>query len=409
MTQPKHYSSTIAKYKNTILLLVGFMLVHATVAAQETFDRPVAKFITSFPFTLLTGGVIVLHAAIDNHPDTLNFILDTGSGGISLDSATVNSLGLTTQPSNRTIRGIAGIRKVSFTIGKTLRLPGLDVHGLDFHINDYGILTSVYGLKIDGIIGYSFLRRYIIKVNYDKLLIEVWSQGDIRYPRSGYMMRPQLHFLPIVPAYLRDATKHTAEFYFDTGAGLCFLLSEDFLRDSVVLEPGRKMTMTQGEGLGGKKVMRLTTMKEVRVGPFRFRNVPTHVFEDEFKLTNYPQLGGLIGNDLLRRFNLIINYEDKAIHLSPNSHYSEPFDYSYTGLGIYLINGQIVVEDVIPGSPGEKAGLQQGDIILGVDKNFTSNIQAYKALLQVPHTRLKIFIRRGDELMELNLRIASIR
>jgi len=47
-----------------------------------------------FPFQRVHRGVILLKAGLDNFPDSLNFILDTGSGGISLDSATVTRLSL---------------------------------------------------------------------------------------------------------------------------------------------------------------------------------------------------------------------------------------------------------------------------------------------------------------------------
>ena len=94
----------------------------------------------------MTGGVIVLKARFDSFSDTLNFILDTGSGGISLDSATTQHFGLQAVPSNRSIRGIAGIRNVSFLYNRILHLPGLSVDSLNFHINDYSILTAVWYL-----------------------------------------------------------------------------------------------------------------------------------------------------------------------------------------------------------------------------------------------------------------------
>src|SRR5690606_29986339 len=102
-----------------------------------------------------------------DYPDTLTFILDTGSGGISLDSATAADLKVKTTLSDRTIRSISGIRQVYFAYNQKLHLPGLTVDSLNFHINDYEVLTSAYGTKIDGIIGYSFLSRYIVKVDYD--------------------------------------------------------------------------------------------------------------------------------------------------------------------------------------------------------------------------------------------------
>ena len=81
--------------------------------AQEEFIEP-SRFITRLDFIQLTGGIVLLPARLDGFPDTLNFILDTGSGGISLDSLTAAYFGLKPTPSNRTIRGIAGMRQVSF-------------------------------------------------------------------------------------------------------------------------------------------------------------------------------------------------------------------------------------------------------------------------------------------------------
>ncbi len=264
-----------------ILLASLFLLTGRTAGAQETFVQPAAKLITTFPFTLFTGGVILLKAKLDNFPDSLNFILDTGSGGISLDSMTCLRLRLTPQPSDRTILGIAGIRQVKFLYNEKLHLPGLTVDSLNFHVNDYDILTSVYGDKVDGIIGYSFFTRYIVSINYDSLRISVYSKGSFRYPKGGYLLRPVIASLPILGAQVSDARKVSSRFYFDTGAGLCTLLSSDFAGDSSLMDSRKKGYFTQAQGLGGKATMRLTTLRELRLGPLRFPNVPTYIFDDQ--------------------------------------------------------------------------------------------------------------------------------
>ena len=92
--------------------------------------------------------------------------------------------------------------------------------------------------------------------------------------------------------------------------------------------------------MGGKAIMMETTMKEFKLGPYRFKNVPTHIFDDDYNVTDAPYLAGLIGNDILRRFNVILNYDKKQIYLLPNSHYRDQFDYSYTGLGTLLDRGR---------------------------------------------------------------------
>jgi C-terminal processing protease CtpA/Prc len=94
--------------------------------------------------------------------------------------------------------------------------------------------------------------------------------------------------------------------------------------------------------------------------------------------------------------------------LQPNKRFREPFDYSYTGLGIYLVGNEVVVEDVIEGSPGEKAGFKPGDVIYAINKDFSKNIQAYKTLLQNPGAKLKILIMRGEKLLFLTLQVRSI-
>jgi hypothetical protein len=139
------------------------------------------------------------------------------------------------------------------------------------------------------------------------------------------------------------------------GAGLCMLLSREFVKDSNFLNKKRKRWVKEGEGLGGKIDMELTVVKEVKLGPYRFRNVPVFIFDDETNITQYPQLGGLLGNDILRRFNVIMNYSKGDIYLTPNKHYSETFDYSYSGMELYMINGKIIAGDVARGGPRRQA------------------------------------------------------
>jgi hypothetical protein len=391
-----------------LFLLSALFFANIRMSAQEEFVKPAARLITSFPLTLFTGGVVLIRARLGDYPDSLNFILDTGSGGISLDSSTCVRLKLDPQPSDKTILGIAGIRQVKFLYNRTLHLPGLTVDSLNFHVNDYDVLSSVYGDKIDGIIGLSFFARYIVEINYDSLRVSIYTNGGFRYPRGGYLLHPLIASLPIQGVQVRDANRINGRFYFDTGAGLCVLLSSDFASDSSILDPRKKMFFTQAEGLGGKATMRLTTLREVRLGPYRFRKVPAYVFDDIYNVTSYPNLGGLLGNDILRRFNVILNYDRRNIYLMPNSHFHDPFDYSYTGLNIYWIEGEVRVGDVMKDSPAEKAGLKEDDIVLAVNNNFSNNIQVYKNLLQNTGDKVKIIVKRNGELVQMTLRVKSI-
>jgi PDZ domain-containing protein/aspartyl protease len=307
-----------------------------------------------------------------------------------------------------TILGIAGVRKVSFIYNQKLRLPGLTVDSLNFHINNYDILTSVYGEKIDGIIGYSILSRYIFWVNYDSLKISIFTNGRMRYPRGGWLYEPILRTLPVQTARIRDAITTNSRFLFDIGAGLCMMLNKEFLEDSNFLDKKRRLYAKEAEGVGGKIDMHMTVIKEMRMGPYRFRNIPVFVFDDTFNLTSYPYLNGIIGNDILRRFNLILNYAKKEFYFMPNSHYQDVFDYSYSGIELYMVDGVIVLGDVATGSPAEAAGLREGDILIGINNLLGQNIQAFKTALQASGEKIKMIVNRNGELLEYTFKIRSI-
>ncbi|TAD84951.1 MAG: signal protein PDZ [Bacteroidetes bacterium] len=405
MATARFIHTCFARLQASLLLLATAF----TSVGQEVFAEPAAVRLTKFGFEQLSGGVMLVRATLDGRTDSLNFILDTGSGGISLDSVTVAELGLSLEPSNRTIRGIAGVRQVSFANNHRLNLPGLTVDSLNFHVNDYGLLSAVYGFKIDGIIGYSFFKRYIVRINYDNLTIEVFSPGAYRYPRGGHMLRPAISGLPMQYAEFAENHRFLGRFYLDTGAGLCLLLSQDYCTDSAIFAPHKKFYNTVAEGLGGKKFMKLTVIKQFKLGPYRFKKVPVFVFDDEFNVTAYPFLGGLIGNDLLRRFNLVVNYGRSQIHLLPNTHFKEEFDYSYTGLSLYMEGDDIVVGEIMPQSPAEKAGLQVGDIIKGVQNNLTNNLQQYKLLMQNTTQRIRVIYNRRGVFAQTHISVKSIK
>jgi C-terminal processing protease CtpA/Prc len=104
-----------------------------------------------------------------------------------------------------------------------------------------------------------------------------------------------------------------------------------------------------------------------------------------------------------------LNYPEQSIHIKPNEHFADSFDYSYTGLGIYLVDGQIKVIDIIEGSPGDKAGFKTEDIIFSIENNASNNIQAYKNLFQNSLGKIKVVVLRNNVPLMLNMNVKDIR
>src|ERR1700712_167203 len=198
----KVFSITVAcKILRSFLLT---LLCFGAAFAQKKNNNS-ATLLTQVPFVTFTGGVVVIRAQLAGYPDTLNFIMDTGSGGISLDSTTCIRLNITPELTDKLIMGIGGVRQLRYVNDRSLKLGTLQIDSLNFHVSDYDILSSVYGDRIDGIIGYSFLSRYIIKIDYDSNQMSVYTKGKIKYPKGGYALKPNIVSLPVESAMIRDA------------------------------------------------------------------------------------------------------------------------------------------------------------------------------------------------------------
>lgn len=371
---------------------------------------PADRYLSSVHFRVLFGGIIMGKACIDSFQDSLNFIFDTGCGSISLDSMTAEHFKLVPRKSSAFIHGVGGICPQRLVDSQSLHLGGITIDSLSMQVCNYDILSSIYGEKIDGIIGYSFFSRYLVNVDYDQSKMDIYTRGPITYPKGGFLLRPHFYGLPMLEGRLADARDIRSRFYFDTGAGLCLLFSSNFTSDSAVFSPKRKKPVRiQGAGLGGKMEMQLTTLKTFSLGPFHFRQIPTYIFEDAYDVTSYPQLAGLIGNDLLRRFNLILNYDRSEIYILPNTAFDQPFDYSYSGVSIALIGGKIVVTDVMPDSPAEKAGFREGDMVLAINGDTGQNLQIYQGLLRTIGPKVRVLVQRDSgEPATLFMKVTSI-
>ena len=92
----------------------------------------------------------------------------------------------------------------------------------------------------------------------------------------------------------------------------------------------------------------------------------------------------------------------------PNSHYQESFDYAYSGIELYYVDGQIILGDVATGSPAEAAGLKEGDILVGINNLLGQNMQQFKTALQNAGEKIRIIVSRDGKLMEFNFKIKSI-
>jgi C-terminal processing protease CtpA/Prc len=76
---------------------------------------------------------------------------------------------------------------------------------------------------------------------------------------------------------------------------------------------------------------------------------------------------------------------------------------------MYSFDGEVFIDDIIKGSPADKSGLQNGDVIMSINNNFSGDLEAYKNLLQKTAGKADMLIMRNGSLKIITLKIGRIR
>ena len=111
-------------------------------------------------------GLIVLPVRI-NGSKPLSFVLDTGSTRILIDRKLAAELGLKAGGTGSMQGAGAGSIPIEFIHDVDLALPGVESGGYDLSTADLQPLEKISGGKVDGIIGFPFLSRFVVTVDYD--------------------------------------------------------------------------------------------------------------------------------------------------------------------------------------------------------------------------------------------------
>jgi hypothetical protein len=185
-------------------------------------------------------------------------------------------------------------------------------------------------------------------------------------------------------------------FLLDTGANnsmlqRCFVDSFDLLR-------GRRFLDVSIIGAGGEENASLCRFTSFSLGGHLLKKPVFAIPSERSGIGAFEGVSGLIGNDMLERFRVTLNYRKQWVFLEPNRRIGDPFYPDKGGLQITRAkDGSIIVHSVIPGSPAEKAGVKAGDEILSIDGREAS---AFDGLDEI----IYVFQRREGDKRELEIK-----
>ena len=330
--RPWHIRSHDSKRRNisdfhVVSVTTGIAVTPAMLAiptpapSHLTLGASSAEIPTSFD-----SDRIIVHATLAHH--AVNFLLDSGSSTVLLNSDVAHAVGLKIVGSmsetagGRFSAGYATLPKL--TLGSVV-LRNLIVQTAPFEE------VRADGSPIAGLLGFDALANGVVHIDYVKHRVELLDAGVFTPPAHARVLSiSDGDEVPMMQADIAGALGTT--FIMDTGADRSMLFRA-FVRahSSALMDHGLgrsiQMAWPASESIGG--VGGLFSVGERQVSslgiaglslpPWLFL-VPVHApgFEHE-------DFDGLIGQDVLRFFDVYLDYPHLKVYLVPNSRYLARF------------------------------------------------------------------------------------
>lgn len=367
----------------------------------------------SLPFDLSSNQIHVTGQIGDSRP--LNVIIDTGASASPLNSQVVRELGLEETGQLEVRGGGDGSQDMGFVEGVTLKLGDFELPEATFLAVDLSPLESLMG-HIDVVLGYEFLGRAVLEVDYLTRTVTFHAPESFAYQGSGTRVPFTLqNNHPHIRAEIALGDGKTAEgtFMVDTGARPAVHLNRGFVEKHEIKAVVPKVLELPARigGVGGASQSSRARVPAVILGGHVLKQVVASLSESDAGLLETDAFAGLLGGDLLRRFRVFFDYGRQELILEPNAKFGAPFVYDASGLHLISEDFQTVtVEDVLPGSPAERAGIRVGDVLEVIDETPTSELtlsDARERLVQAGETR-QLRVRRADGVINQTLHLEAL-
>jgi predicted aspartyl protease len=259
----------------------------------------------------LAGGAqpLILLPTRVNGAGPFDFILDTGAG-TSLQQLNIKILG--------TKEGQSAGGKVSVSLAKveSLALGQAKIEDVEVGIVDLGHIAKTIGTRIDGDVGYNFLKHFRVTIDYES--------GEIRFDdpkrienfggpsKAEIPMRLASPAKPLVLVDVYANGRGPFQFAIDTGTSTTAIAPEVAQQLGIDGSPIGPLTT------GGSQVnVTAGNLKSFQVGGARIDDLVV-VVADFFAMLSQAvgaKLDGIVGYNFLRNFRVVMDYPSEKFRL----------------------------------------------------------------------------------------------
>jgi Aspartyl protease len=287
----------------------------------------------------------------------LRFIVDTGAEHTILTKKELSSLLQIPYERTITLMGTDMRTQIVAHIARkvSLQLPNLtfekDILVLD---DDYLHFDRFAGLDVHGVLGAEAFKGFVVKFDFIKQIMTVWDPSVFKpYDHRKYEELPveitrSKPYLTTKAQIQSDSTV-ILKLLVDTGASLSMLL-HTYSTPGLTLPP-QTIRGNIGTGLGGEIEGVVGRIRNVQIGSYQL-NLPICNFQELLQLSDSNFINGrngLVGSEILSRFNMIIDFGREKMYVQPNRFFKEAFTYDRSGISL-ITSGvdlkQFLIQDI---------------------------------------------------------------
>ncbi len=251
----------------------------------------------------------------------------------------------------------------------------------------------------DGMLGLSFLRHFIFRLDYQRKLVTLASIDATNLLSGNTSIMPLGSVGPMMTVEAKlDGIP--AKLIVDTGAGQALILRSWFVEKQKLREKcPKRLDVVTGVGLLGKMHGEIARLQTVKLGDYTFTNVCAE-FEPASKKWE-GDFAGFVGAPILHKFTLTFDIAGHRLGIETNTSFAArvPPPATVRSGAVCLPEGpNWIVQDVVPDSPAAEAGVRLGDRVLEINGEPPESLklgEIKKIFRAAPGTRVRLRLQTG--------------